>query len=200
MTREGSSGARGSQTRVWQIGAGALLAAALILSEQARAEVADAGANGFTLRGTAHMAASPDKVYGSLITPQRWWSSQHTFSGDAANMSLDAKAGGCWCETLPNGGSVLHMTVVYAAPGKGLRLRGGLGPFQSMAADGAMVWTLAPKDGGTDVTLSYAVAGYAKDGFDKIAHGASGVLDEQMSRLKSYVETGSVPSQQETKP
>ena len=111
------------------LAAGAALALALIVCDRASAEVADAAPNGFTIVEAAHIAAASDTVYTALIAPQRWWSSAHTFSGSAANMSLDAKAGGCWCESLPGGGSVLHMTVVYAAPGKGLHLRGSLGPF-----------------------------------------------------------------------
>jgi len=180
-----------SARRFQHLAAGAALAIALVVSDRASAEVTDAASNGFTIVETAHVATAGDKVYAALIAPQRWWSSEHTFSGNAANLSLDAKAGGCWCETLPGGGSVLHMTVVYVAPGKGLRLRGSLGPFQTMAADGAMVWSLAPKDGGTDVTMTYAVAGYLKDGFGKIGQGADGVLAEQLARLKRMVETGS---------
>ncbi len=179
---------------------GAVLALVLILAGRASAKVADAAPNGFTLVESAHFAAASDKVYAALIAPQRWWSSKHTFSGDAANMSLDAKAGGCWCESLSGGGSVLHMTVVYAAPGKALRLRGSLGPFQTMAAEGAMVWTLAPKNDGTDVTLTYAVAGYAKDGFISISQAADGVLGQQLARLKHYVETGSPETPRENKP
>jgi uncharacterized protein YndB with AHSA1/START domain len=156
-----------------------------------RAEVTDAATNGFTLRETAHIKASPDKVYAAITMPSLWWSSAHTFSGSARNLTLDARAGGCWCESLPNGGSVQHLTVVMAAPGKTLRLRGALGPFQTMAVDGAMVWTLAPGDGGTDLTLTYTLAGYVKDGFGEIAKGADGVLAEQVQRLTAYLETGS---------
>jgi uncharacterized protein YndB with AHSA1/START domain len=167
---------------------------------RAPAEVADSAANGFTLVETAHVAGAPDKVYAALIAPARWWSADHTYSGDAANLTLDARAGGCWCETLPDGGSVLHMTVVYAAPGKALRLRGALGPFQAMAADGAMTWSLKPGANGTDVTLTYALVGYAIDGFDRIADAADGVLNEQVTRLKLYVETGSPDKSKEDKP
>jgi hypothetical protein len=86
---------------------------------------------------------------------------------------------------------VLHLTVVMAAPGKSLRLRGALGPFQTMAVDGAMNWSLAPADGGTELTLTYTLGGYAKDGFSAISKGADGVLAEQLQRLKAFVETGS---------
>lgn len=177
-----------------------MLAAALIASEKVSAEVTDAAPNGFTIRETVHVAATPDKVYAALIAPQRWWSSKHSFSGNAANMSLDARAGGCWCETLPDGGSVLHMTVVYAAPGKGLRLRGALGPFQTMAVDGALIWSLAPANGGTDITLTNTTGGYTKDGFDKISHLVDAVMAEQITRLKTYIETGSPESRQENAP
>ena len=98
--------------------------------QRASAEVVSVAGNGFELRETAHTAASSDKVYAALLLPSRWWNSAHTFSQSASNLTLDARAGGCWCETLPNGGSVEHMRVVYVSPGKTLRLRGALGPFQ----------------------------------------------------------------------
>jgi uncharacterized protein YndB with AHSA1/START domain len=192
---------RGRHVRAFHnLAAGAALALALILCDRASADVTDVAPGKFTIVETVHIAAAGDRVYAALIAPQRWWSSEHTFSGSAANMSLDARAGGCWCETLPGGGSVLHMTVVYAVPGKGLHLRGSLGPFQTMAAEGAMVWSLAPKNDGTDVTMTYAVAGYLKDGFGNISHGADGVLAEQLARLKHTVETGSPESPKENTP
>ena len=89
------------------------LAMLLLIADPARATVSDIASNGFTLKIDTQIAASPDKVYATLIEPARWWSPDHTFSGDANNLRLEAKAGGCWCETLPNGGSVTHLTVVY---------------------------------------------------------------------------------------
>jgi uncharacterized protein YndB with AHSA1/START domain len=160
-------------------------------SSAAIAAVADAGPGGFTLHETAEIAASPDKVYAALIAPAQWWSSTHTFSGSASNLTLDPHAGGCWCETLPNGGSVQHLVVVNVAPGKVLRLRGALGPFQSMAVDGALTFAMKPSATGTTLTLDYTLGGYSKDGFADFSKGADGVLAEQVVRLKSYVETGS---------
>ncbi|MGC9952947.1 MAG: SRPBCC domain-containing protein [Rhizomicrobium sp.] len=157
----------------------------------AHAAVTGATANGLGLRETAHIAAPPGKVYAALIEPSRWWSSEHTFSGNAANMSFDARAGGCWCEKLPHGGSVLHMTVVYVDPGKTLRLRGALGPFQGMAVDGAMTWTLEPANGGTDITMTYDLGGFVDGGFQDMAPKVDGVLGEQIGRLQTFIETGS---------
>jgi uncharacterized protein YndB with AHSA1/START domain len=154
---------------------------------QAAAEVVSLAGNGFEVRETAHVAVSPDKVYAMLLQPARWWSSEHTFSGNAANLILDARAGGCWCETLPGGGSVEHLRVVYVSPGKTLRLRGALGPFQGLAVDGVMTWSVKSAAGGTDVSLTYAVGGYAAQGFGELSKMTDQVLGEQFERLKKVV-------------
>jgi uncharacterized protein YndB with AHSA1/START domain len=171
--------------------ASAAIALLLALANPARATVVDVAPNGFTLKVTAHVSATPDKVYSALIKPGKWWSSEHTFSGAAANLTLDAKAGGCWCEKLPHGGSAMHMTVVLADPGKMLRLRGALGPFQGLGVEGAMTLALKSLSDGTELSLTYALGGYSKEGFDSWAQGADGVLADQVSRLKLLLETGS---------
>lgn len=170
---------------------GAAFTFALAHSGNAAAEVVAVGTGGFALSETAHIAAPPDKVYAAIIAPSHWWSSQHSFSGSAANFTLDAKEGGCWCETLPNGGFVELLRVVNAAPGKMLRLRGALGPFQGMGVDGAMTYTLKGDDKATDLTVTYNLGGFSKDGFDAFSKAGDGVLGEAVARLKSYVESGS---------
>src|SRR5277367_4920235 len=167
----------------------AVLALTSLAGERAAAEVVTVAANGFELRETAHTAAPSDKVFAALLQPARWWSSEHTFSGSAANLVLEARAGGCWCENLPDGGSVEHLLVVYIAPGKTLRLRGALGPFQGLGVEGSMTWTLKAGANGTDISVSYAVGGYAKDGFDGAAKGADHVLGDQIERLRKFIET-----------
>ncbi len=81
------------------------LLCAAVIPTASHAAVSDSAPSGFALTETAHIAAARDKVYAALIEPGHWWSSAHSFSGNAANFTLDARAGGCWCETLPNGGS-----------------------------------------------------------------------------------------------
>lgn len=164
---------------------------AAVLGSTSQAAVTDIGSGGFALGETVHIAAPRDKVYAALIEPSHWWSSTHSFSGNAANLTLDARAGGCWCETLPNGGSAQHLTVVYVKPGETLRLKGALGPFQSFAVDGVMTWTLKDSGAGTDLTLTYLLGGYMKGGFNDISKAADAVLAEQASRLQHFVETGS---------
>jgi uncharacterized protein YndB with AHSA1/START domain len=167
------------------------LAMAALIAAPSRGTVSDIASNGFTLKIDTHIAASPDKVYAALIEPARWWASDHTFSGDAKNLHLEGKAGGCWCETLPNGGSVQHLVVVYVDPGKTLRLRGALGPFQGLGVTGALTWKLKPAADGTDVSLTYALGGYNKDGFAQLSQAGDDVLTSQVDRLKKLIETRS---------
>jgi len=171
-----------------------LIAAAFALAATTtHAEVVDAQPNGFQVKRTAVLNAPAEKVYAALAQPSQWWSKDHTWSGSAANLSLAPMAGGCFCEKLPNGGSVMHMTVVYAQPGQALRLFGALGPMQMSGAAGHLGWTLSETGGVTTLTQTYDVGGYMKGGLDKIAPGVDGVLGEQLDRLKAYVETGKAP-------
>ncbi len=166
----------------------AAVALALLAAGSARAEVTDAQPNGFEVKREVVMAAPAAAVWAVLVQPSKWWSSAHTWSGSAANLSLGAASGGCFCERLPNGGSVLHMTTVYAAPGQKLVLSGGLGPLQSSGASGALTFLLAEKDGQTTVTVAYDVGGYFRGGLDKIAGGVDMVLGQQVAGLKAAAE------------
>jgi hypothetical protein len=161
---------------------------ALSSAAPAAAEVLGVAANGFEVRETVHVAASADKAYAALLQPSRWWNSAHTFSKSAANLVLEPRAGGCWCETLADGGSAEHMRVVYVVPGKILRLRGPLGPLQGMGVDGALTFSLKSVANGTDITVDYAIGGYFKDGFDELSKAVDHVLGEQLEQLKKLVD------------
>jgi Polyketide cyclase / dehydrase and lipid transport len=179
-----------SRARVRSLGVLALVSLAFALPSLA--DVADSAENGFTLRETATLSVPPARAYAAMLEVAKWWASDHTYSGDAANLSLEAKAGGCWCERLPAGGGVQHMTVVFLLPGKQARLTGGLGPLQSMGVAGSMDWKFDPAEKGTRVELRYAVGGYSGVGgtFKEIAPGVDSVLRAQFERYKRYAETG----------
>jgi uncharacterized protein YndB with AHSA1/START domain len=166
---------------------GVLIAAGLAASWPAAAAVTQSGPAGFTVAETAHIAAPPERVFAMLVTPARWWSSDHTFSHDAANLSVDARAGGCWCERLPNGGSAEHMRVILSAPGQTLRLTGALGPLQQMPVQAVMTFAFKPSGDGTDLTMTYAVGGA---GLETLSTVVDRVLGEQVGRLKAAIETG----------
>ena len=162
---------------------------AALLATAARAEVTDKSAAGFEVVEKTTIAAPMAKVYAAILTPSAWWSSRHTFSGDAKNLSLDP-AVGCFCEKLPHG-FVRHMEVVYVDGASTVKLSGGLGPMLFTGASGHLGFALKANGDKTDLTLSYDVGGYAKGGLaDTLAAPVDGVLGEQVGRLKKYVETG----------
>jgi hypothetical protein len=163
----------------------------LFAPSRVSAEVADASANGFTVKVTANVAASPDDVYRKLIrNVGDWWDASHTFSRDSHNLTIEEKPGGCFCEKLPGGGGVRHMQVAYFAPGKQLVLTGALGPLQALAVTGSMTIKFSPLDAGTKLEVIYTVVGYLPAGMNTWAAPVDGVLTGLFSRLKNFAEHG----------
>ncbi len=173
--------------RIWSVPAFCL---ALLLSGPVRAEVVDAQANGFEVRQTIEIAAPAGRVWDALGRVGAWWNPVHSYSQDARNLSLELKLGGCFCETLPGGGAARHMSVINVQPGRLVRLEGALGPLQAMGVTGHLTWALAEKSGHTTLTQTYDVGGYVAGGADKLAGPVDGVLGEQLTRLKRYMEGG----------
>jgi carbon monoxide dehydrogenase subunit G len=162
--------------------------AAAVLGGAAHAEVTDKSAAGFEVTEKAHIAAPAAKVWDALMRPDKWWSSQHSWSGDAKNLYFDPS--GCFCERLKRG-AVRHMTIIYNDGATTLRLNGGLGPMQFTGASGNLGFTLKPAGADTDLVVTYDVGGYAKGGLaETLAAPVDAVLGEQVSRLKKYLETG----------
>ena len=162
----------------------------LSLTGAARAEVIDSQAGGFEVGHGVNIAAPPAKVWAALGHVGAWWDPRHSLSGDARNLTLDLKLGGCFCEALANGGGARHMSVVKVQPGAVVVLEGALGPLQDTGAMGHMTWTLRDMGGKTRITVKYDVGGYIGGGVDKWAAPVDAVLTNQIERLKLYVETG----------
>jgi uncharacterized protein YndB with AHSA1/START domain len=155
------------------------------------AAVVDVAPSGFLVRHEVNINASAGKVYSTLTGGVgSWWSSNHTYSHDSKNLTIDARPGGCFCEKLRGGGGVRHMTVAFASPGQMLRMTGALGPLQESGIAGSMTWSLTSSATSTKVVLTYSVGGYMQGGFEKIAPMVDGMLGEQLNRFKSYLETG----------
>lgn len=167
----------------------AVTAIALLAAMPASADVVTVASAGFSLSRVETVSAAPDVVYAMLLRPSLWWSGGHTWSGGARNLSLEGKAGGCYCEALPGGGSVQHGVVVYAQPGKTLRLHASLGPLQGEGVNGALTWVLKPVPGGTEIRQTYVVGGYVGGGAEGWAKPVDGVMTEQLTRLKAALET-----------
>ena len=161
------------------------------------AEVTAVSEAGFVIRLEAETPASKTDAWRALIAPGKWWSSAHTYSGDAANLYLDAQASGCFCEKLPKPagepadqrmGSVEHMHVVYADPPQGvLRMKGGLGPLQGESVNGTLTITVRPTPQGSKITWEYVVGGYTRIKNEDLAPAVNGVLNEQLTRLAALL-------------
>lgn len=169
--------------------AGGLAAAAIAAPPPVAAEVIAQSDAGFVSEHRVEIAAPPEAVWDLLVRPGQWWQSTHSYSGDAANMSLDLRVGGCWCEALANGGGAEHLRIVYLDPGATLRLRGGLGPLQGMGVAAALTFRLEPAGTGTRLHVRYAVGGFAPDGLGALAAPVDSVLGQQIESLKRVAET-----------
>lgn len=132
------------------------------------AEVKLAAPDGMLIVHQFQIAAPSAKAWESLVHPERWWPEDHTWSGKRASLSLDPKAGGCYCERW-DGGSAEHGRVVMAIPGKTLKLDAALGPFLDMGVSGVLSITLTEKEGVTTADVSYRVSGDPAHKLDGLA-------------------------------
>lgn len=164
-------------------------ALALAFAGAAQAEVADKNPNGFRLKYQAQVAAPPDKVFKALGEIGRWWSDAHTYSGKAANLSMPLTANACYCEALPPGGGVRHGVVDLVIPNQQVRVSAALGPLQDEGVSAAWSFYLKPKDGGTELLMTYHVGG-ARDFVVTLAPKVDEVMGEGFRRLRTYAETG----------
>ncbi|MGE0180486.1 MAG: ATPase [Sphingomonas sp.] len=162
--------------------------AALAAAAPAAAEVRSSSASGFVVETTATVPVPPADAYAALVRVGRWWNSAHTYSGDAANMTIEPRAGGCFCEAVPaDGGSIEHGRVIHARPAQTLRVQGALGPLQAEAALGTLTWSLRATDSGTEITQTYVVGGHMRGGFEAVAPLVDQVLAEQLRRLTEHL-------------
>jgi hypothetical protein len=164
-----------------------LAAFSLFLSASiAQAEVSETRENGFVIQTTVMADSPPAEVYRDLVRVAHWWDPAHTWSGSAKNLRLEPRAGGCFCEKLPDNGSVQHGRVLFAQPAKLLRLEAALGPLQDMAVTAVLTFTLAPDGPGTRITMTYRVAGSLTMDSAKLAPGVDKVMGIQLRRLRDF--------------
>jgi dipeptidyl aminopeptidase/acylaminoacyl peptidase len=158
-----------------RMSAGALLA---MLPLAAGAEVKLATADAMLIRHEFRIEAPAAKAWDALVHPERYWPSDHTWSGQRESLSLDPVAGGCYCERW-DGGSAEHGRVVMAVPGKKLAIDAALGPFLEMAISGILAVSLEEKDGITTAVVTYRVSGDPAHRLDGLAPIVDQVLGMQ---------------------
>jgi len=170
-----------------------ILAALLLAATPASAEVVSSSDTSFVIKLAADATADKAATWKVLTAPAQWWSGEHTYSGNAANLYIDAQATGCFCEKLPRPksapegqrmGSIEHMHIVYADPQAGtIRMTGGLGPLQADAASGTLTIRLRPVGEGTRIEWTYVVGGMVTGKGGDLAPVVERVLSEQLTRL-----------------
>lgn len=156
----------------------------------AHAEVTTVDEYGFSSTHRAGTSASPEQVYTTLLEIAGWWDPAHSWGGDAAQLYLDTRPGGCFCETLPDGGWVEHLRIIYLAPQRQIHFSGALGPLQTMGVNGVMVWKISATEAGSTLEWRYTVHGHIEGGFAGIAPAVDGVVGEQLARLLARIQSG----------
>lgn len=158
-------------------------ALALGLPTAGMAEVMTSAPDHFTLKLEAQSDLSPSELWARLVEPSDWWLSDHTYSGDASNLSLDAQAGGLWREDW-DGGSVWHGTVLQAQPEQSLVLSAPFGPLQGLAVTSVWTITLTPSDsGGTQITFDHVTNGTSASELDAMAPAVDFVKQQAIESL-----------------
>ena len=149
----------------------------------AQAEIVTATSDHFALKLEAESVLTPEEVWARLIVPADWWHGEHSYSGDAANLSLEAKAGGVWREDW-DGNSVWHGTVLQAQPNKVLSLSAPFGPLQGLAVQSVWTITLTPLEtGGTLIRFDHVTNGTDASNLDQLAPAVNFVKLEALKSL-----------------
>jgi uncharacterized protein YndB with AHSA1/START domain len=164
------------------------LAAGALLAGAVHAEIKDSTPSGFTLENQRVVPVAPDAAFKALVEDvDKWWPKDHSWWGDQATLSIEPRAGGCFCE---RGGKheALHMLVTFVDPPNTLRMTGGLGPLQGMGLHGALEFRLkAQEGGGTEITMFYRAGGYTPDDLSKFAPMVDQVQGLQLGGLASFL-------------
>lgn len=159
-----------------------ILAVLATFALPAAADIVAASPDHYTLRHEAVSTLSPEDMWERLIQPDTWWHPDHTYSGLAENLRLDAQAGGLWLETW-DGHSVEHGRVLTLMEGQSIRLDAPFGPLQGTAVNVVWTITIEPDGNGTRVTFDEIANGSSASGLDKIAPAVDGVKQQAMARL-----------------
>jgi hypothetical protein len=170
-----------------------LFMTSLAIASPASAAVVSADDHGFEIQQSVNLVVPQAQAYNAFGQVGQWWSSEHTYSGDAKRMTLQMRPGGCFCEPLDGGGGVEHMRVSYVQPGERIVLTGSLGPLLYEATTGVMDVKVERIAGGSKVTMNYRVAGFAKGGAAAMAPLVDQVLAEQMKRFRVFAASSPKP-------
>lgn len=166
----------------------ALMTLLSCVGANARAEIKDASPSGFTIENVRTVPVDAATAFRAATQEvDRWWPRDHTWWGAESKLTIEARAGGCFCERAGER-EALHMLVSFVDPGRTLRLVGGLGPLQGMGLHGALEFRFEPLDaGGTEITMFYRAGGYTPDDLSKFAPVVDKVQGLQLGGLAAHL-------------
>ena len=167
-----------------------VFAACLVITSPAAAEVVSSGPNGFEVRNSVSLVMPLPQAYAAFGRLNAWWSDDHTYSGKAANMKLALQPGGCFCESIPEGGGVEHMRVSVVQPNERIVMTGALGPLLFEGTAGVMDVKFERIAGGSRVTMDYRAGGFAKGNGATLAPIVDSVLAQQLKRYRTFAAKG----------
>lgn len=169
-----------------------LFFSAIVRSPSASADVRDSSPSGFTVENSLLVPANAATVWTALVNDvDSWWPKDHSWWGQESKLTIDPRAGGCFCE-ISGKRQAQHLQVVFVDPPKLLRLTGALGPMQAMGLSGVLEWRLQAATGGTKITVWYRTGGYSPDDLRKLAPVVDHVQGLQLGGLARYLESQSV--------
>lgn len=163
--------------------------AACVVAAPAQAELKDSSPTGFTVENSITVPVDAKTAWRALVNDvHRWWPRDHTWWGEEGKLTIDARAGGCFCEKAGRR-EAQHMSVAMVIPHELLRMRGALGPLQGMGLDGVLEFRLAPAEGGegTKITLFFRNGGYTPDDLSKFAPVVDKVQAQQLGGLGKFL-------------
>lgn len=156
----------------------------LCVAGPAAAEVVDRQDNSFTLRMSAPVDAGWGQAFLAVGDVRHWWNADHTYSNNAANLSLALEPGACFCEQMADGSTFEHGRVVAVDARHGVRLDAPLGPLKERATRASLTFGWTDTIGRDQVlTLTYVVEG---EGVGSLAAPVDEVLTDQFARWAAW--------------
>ncbi|HEV7229618.1 hypothetical protein [Brevundimonas sp.] len=162
------------------------VAASFAFAAPAAAEIVSRSENGFTLKFVSSTDIDPADIPTALEDVALWWDGDHSYTGDAANLSLDLSPGGCWCEKMPDGTAFDHGRTVSVAADR-IKFSAPFGPLRGKATTADLIVTWPGANRGWDVTWTMVVEG---PGVGAMADAVHGVMEAGFQRWVRFLEYG----------
>jgi uncharacterized protein YndB with AHSA1/START domain len=166
----------------------ALIGAALALpaAAPASAEIVSRSENAFTLRFAVGLEASREDVVAAVGDIPQWWDGDHTYTGNAANLTFSLEEGGCWCERMGDGSIFEHAVVTAVEPTR-VALNAPLGPLNDKATRADLTFSAGPENRGVLAAMDFVVEGPGVGAFADAVHG---VMQRGWTRYIRFIEYG----------